>query len=299
MKSILITGASGFILNPIFALLKEQNVDIHVIGRSNVFHQYNNVRFHHFDLLNTHDFKNIMQFIRPTHLIHAAWYTEHGHFWESSQNSLWVHASELLFESFYRYGGQHIIGLGSCAEYCWKNQNFHEGILSNIPASYYGKTKKKTSEILKVLAEKYGTSYIWVRVFFPYGPMDSVARFLPHVISNLMNNKSIKCMQPESIRDYIHVHDICRILVQLLDVKENAFVNLGTGHGIKMQELVEYIAYTLNKNNLVGYGTSCDTTKVVADLTVLKTLVDVGPFIDLRTGIKNLIENYPQSLMMQ
>src|SRR3954471_24528139 len=55
--------------------------------------------------------------LKPTHLLHAAWYTAYGKFWNAPENTAWLEASTFLFKKFIAHGGHRIVGIGSCAEY--------------------------------------------------------------------------------------------------------------------------------------------------------------------------------------
>src|SRR5205823_13981481 len=57
--------------------------------------------------------------VRPSHLLHLAWETEHGHFWTSPENLRWVEAALHLWRRLDEVSGYRAVGAGTCAEYTW------------------------------------------------------------------------------------------------------------------------------------------------------------------------------------
>ena len=64
-----------------------------------------------------HEGVALLREVRPTLLIHAAWFVEHGRFWTAPENQDWLEASDRLARAFVEGGGRRILGVGSCAEY--------------------------------------------------------------------------------------------------------------------------------------------------------------------------------------
>ena len=80
---------------------------------------------------------------QPTHLLHLAWYTEHGSFWNSPENLAWLAASVQLVGAFTAAGGRRAVVAGSCAEYDWSGpQPCSEPATPLRPHTLYGTCKK-------------------------------------------------------------------------------------------------------------------------------------------------------------
>ncbi|QEP42738.1 NAD-dependent epimerase/dehydratase family protein [Ectothiorhodospiraceae bacterium BW-2] len=94
---ILLTGATGFIGRYIVQELQQQAIDFVTLGRSNPDRYRNHITA---DLLATSDFADIVKTAQATHLIHLAWYAEHGKYWSSPLNLDWMQATTRLVEAF-------------------------------------------------------------------------------------------------------------------------------------------------------------------------------------------------------
>ena len=85
---MLVTGATGFVGRQALAPLAARGYDVHAVGRREV------------DLLDPDATRRLVEELRPTHLLHFAWYAEPGAFWQSTENERWLAASLQLLEAF-------------------------------------------------------------------------------------------------------------------------------------------------------------------------------------------------------
>ena len=116
MKTVLITGASGFFGKSVLRALKagdEQDRYI-CIGHRHVLDR-DDSRFEwvQTDLLKKDAICHLIETYQPSHIIHLAWFVEHGAFWHASLNVDWLWATTQLFDAFLKHGGRHFIGAGT------------------------------------------------------------------------------------------------------------------------------------------------------------------------------------------
>ena len=79
---VLLTGASGFLGLTVVELLSRQGIDTVVAGRRPL-HGVNANKFLQVDFLSSVDFNELIKSSGATHLLHFAWFTEHGKYWTS------------------------------------------------------------------------------------------------------------------------------------------------------------------------------------------------------------------------
>src|SRR5215212_5161524 len=82
MKRVLVTGATGFIGRHVVPELLERRYDVHTVGRTDEA-LHDQVTFHLCDLLDGSQIRALMAEVRPTDLLHFAWYAEPGLYWSS------------------------------------------------------------------------------------------------------------------------------------------------------------------------------------------------------------------------
>jgi nucleoside-diphosphate-sugar epimerase len=280
-KRIIVTGASGFVGRHVLKPLAARGYDIYAITRS-PRRNSNNIRWVEADLLNPYERRVLMDCIKPTHLLHAAWHTEHSSFWHSPHNRAWLLASIDLLEHFIRNGGRRVIGIGSCAEYDWLKAGQLPWREENAcqPATPYGEAKYALYTAATLLAKEQKFSFAWARLFFLYGPGEPPTKLVASVIRALHKGEVAQCSSGRHIRDFTYIGDIGEALAALVDSHCTGAVNLSAGRGIAIRELVQQIGALMGKPELVQLGALPDREgephSIVADTSKLRQHVSVA-----------------------
>ena len=94
---VLLTGASGFIGRYVLRALQHRGIKVVAVGRAR---PQPSASFVEADLLSISDFGPLVQQVQATHLLHLAWYAEHGKYWTSPLNLRWAESTTRLVEAF-------------------------------------------------------------------------------------------------------------------------------------------------------------------------------------------------------
>jgi len=301
MKRVLVTGAAGFIgrycLSPLIAC----NYEVHCADLTLPQEDNPGVHWHVADLLNPQQVQEVMAQVRPTHLLHLAWYTKHKEYWHSLENLRWIQASLDLLQQFYKYGGRRIVVAGTCAEYDWRYGYCSENVTPLSPATLYGICKHSLQTILTAFAEQTGLSAAWGRIFFLYGPNEHPDRLVSSVIRSLLKNETARCSHGNQIRDFLYVEDVADAFVALLDSEVFGTVNIASGEPRKLKRIIYNIADKLNKYKLIELNAlpvSADEAKVlIADISRLTTDVGWSPKLNLDQGLDLTINWLKEQLL--
>lgn len=255
MKRALVTGATGFVGRQACLPLVERGYEVHAVTRQAANDLPPEVVVHQADLLDCEGHRALLESIRPSHLLHSAWYVEHGKYWDAAENALWLKASLSLVEAFCLSGGSRVVGVGTCAEYDWRYGLLVEGETPELPASLYGSAKLAAGTNGAALAAARGVEFSWARIFFPYGPGEPAIRFIPHVITSLLQGKPARCTHGGQFRDFLHVADVGTALAGLLDANLCGPVNIGSGVPVKLGDIASRLAVALGRPELLIQGT--------------------------------------------
>ena len=256
MKTILVTGGTGFIGHHSLPLLLEDGYDIHITVRdkSKIKNQNPYIHYHECDLLNGSQQEQLFNSLKPSYLLHFAWNAIPGKFWSSPDNLQWVEKSLEILRNFIEFGGQRVVFAGTCAEYDWSYGYCTENITPTNPQSLYGTCKNGLRQIFEQYCQQSGVSYAWGRIFWLYGINEYPERLVPSVINNLLNGQPAKCTHGQQFRDFMYVEDVSAAFVRLLDSEIKGVVNIGSGQPITIKEIVTEIATRLNSLNLLEFG---------------------------------------------
>ena len=299
MTRVLVTGATGFIGRQTLPGLLERGHDVHASYRDQPGESKPGLSWHRADLLDSGQAEALVRETGATHLLHLAWYGEHGKFWSSTENVPWVEATLRLLRVFAATGGRRAVLAGSCAEYEWSAAGSWNGVCSElstplVPATFYGKCKHATYVVAEALAAEAGLSSAWGRIFFVYGPHEHSGRLVSSLAGALAAGKPAPTTEGSQQRDFLHVADVGAALVALLDSAVEGAVNIGSGEATPVGRIADLIAEAAGNRELVRRGELStqpgDPPVIVADVRRLREEVGWEPGISLERGIRQTVE---------
>lgn len=239
---VLLTGASGFIGRYVLHALKCGGINTVTVGRHP---SSGNVSFIEADLLNTADFQPLLNEAKASHLLHLAWYVEHGKYWASPLNLRWVEATTRLVEAFSASGGRHVVVAGTCAEYDWSYGYCREDSTPLVPATFYGTTKDAARRLVMAVCAQQQVSCAWGRIFLPYGTGEAAVRLIPSLIEVFKGTREPFGVNAGVYRDFLHVSDIADAFVTLLQCGAQGTYNISSGEPVRLAEVVRLLAHQL------------------------------------------------------
>jgi nucleoside-diphosphate-sugar epimerase len=269
VKRTLVTGASGFVGRAAIAALGAAGYEVHAVSRG----RREDADWHSADLLEPHAAEELMRATRPTHLLHLAWTTEHGRYWEDPANLAWVEASRRLVDAFSEAGGERAVLAGTCAQRAW-------------PDTLYARAKNEASGFFAATG----------LLLFPYGPYERPERLVPSVTLSLLAGEEAPTTPGKQVRDFVHVADCGRGRAALLGSGVQGDVEIGTGRATSVAEIARTIGRLLGREELLRVGAlpGDDESRVVADTARLRDEVGVTPQYGLEEGLRDAVEWWRQ-----
>lgn len=236
---VLATGTSGFVGQPILRALVRHGIPVVCVGRNR---PPGDVDFIQADLLSASDLTSVVAKAGATHLLHLAWYAEHGKYWTSSLNLRWVDATVRLVEAFCGTGGRHVVVAGTCAEYDWSHGYCREDSTPAVPATLYGTAKDVTRRLVAAICGPQGVTCAWGRIFLPYGATEAAARLIPSLAAAFRGERPAFGVNASAFRDFIYVDDLAQAFVTLLQRNADGIFNISSGKPVAIADLVRQLA---------------------------------------------------------
>jgi nucleoside-diphosphate-sugar epimerase len=237
---VLLTGATGFIGRQVLNQLQKEEVEVVVLGRARPLGYLG--EYIECDLLQQEPSEQLIQSVGASHLIHLAWYAEHGAYWTSPVNLRWVEATVRLSEAFCSTGGKQMVLAGTCAEYDWSYRYCTETKTPLNPNSLYGTAKDATRRLVAAICKQNQVNFAWGRIFFPYGPGEDRRRLIPSLIDVFDGKRAPFAVSANAYRDFIHVNDVASGFLALLQSDCVGEFNICSGKPISIAEVVNILA---------------------------------------------------------
>lgn len=239
---VLLTGGSGFVGRYVLNALQHQGIEVVTVGRAR---SQPSVPFIEADLLSVTDFGPLVKQAQATHLLHLAWYAEHGKYWTSPLNLRWAEATTRLVEAFCEAGGKQAVIAGTCAEYDWTHGYCREDGTPLNPATLYGTAKDATRRLVMAVCAQQQVSCAWGRIFLPYGDGESASRLIPSLIEVFRGLRAPFGVNAMAYRDFLHASDVAEGFVRLLTTGANGAYNVCSGEPVRLAEVVTTLASLL------------------------------------------------------
>jgi nucleoside-diphosphate-sugar epimerase len=292
MTRVLVTGASGFIGRAAIGPLAARGFEVHAVSSRPPRDPDPRATWHRRDLLVPGEPARLVEAVKPTHLLHLAWYAVPGKYWTAPENVDWVSASAALVGAFERHGGRRFVGAGTCAEYAPTDGDCDERTTPLTPSTLYGTCKHAVHTVVEALASG-RLSAAWGRVFFLYGPHEDPSRLVPGVIRALLDGRDALCTAGTQVRDFMHVDDVADAFAALVASGVEGAVNVASGRPVTLADVITSIARQMKGERLIRLGARPIPDGELPSITAATTILnkDVG-----WTGARDLDEGIAETI---
>lgn len=295
MKSVLITGGSGYLGSHLCKLLKLQKWHVVIFDLQTPQHKYYD-EFVHGDIRDREEVAGAFLANKFNLVIHCASRIEVGEsmkdpteFWEVN-----VGGTAILLNAMKKAKVKELLFSSTAAVYQASKNPISEGqpLASN---SVYGDTKSVCEKMIADSGLKYG-----IFRYFNLAGADLSAEMgenhnpETHLIPNILNNlKNVKIFgndydTPDGtcVRDYVHVLDVAKAHLQgwnYLQKNDSFIVNLGSGVGLSILEVLKAVCNATHKEvkAKVLPRRAGDPDCLVADISKAKELLGYEPEFDI------------------
>ncbi len=306
-KKILVTGGTGLIGVPLVEMLIAKGGQIRIVSLDDPSMVRRDVEFLRLNLTN---FDNCLKACDGMEFIfHLAGIKGSPDMTRKKPASFFVPTilfNTAMMEAARQCGVERYLFTSSIGVYS-PAEIFHEDDVWKTFPSENDRFAGWAKRIGELQADAYRIEYGWdkiaiVRPANVYGPYDNFdpdnAMVIPSLIRRAMDGESPLRVWGDgsSIRDFIHARDVARGMLLAIEKGLGQTVNLGSGKGMSIKEIVTIIAGNIKVKPRIVW----DTTKPSGDKRRVMDISRAGaigfhPEIDIRKGIKETMDWYEKN----
>jgi nucleoside-diphosphate-sugar epimerase len=289
MKILVIGG--GFLATSIIERLQAEGHDLIVYSRRNrpeiACQQISG------NIFDFEEFVKILQW-KPQIVIHTAWITTPGIYKNDKSNADYATFTTKLAKELVSTDVEHLIILGTCAEYGSTHTPCIAGTSTLSPRSFYAKQKVSTLLAVKELMKDSSCRLTWSRIFYPYGPNQDKGRLIPSIITSLETGVAMILEDTTSIYDWITTRDVASAISWVIRNNLPTEIDVGTSIGYKNLDILRTLEELLHLENYLPADKTHQTgfNEVLVmdkDSSLLKS--GWSPQDTLISGLKWMISN--------
>ncbi|MXZ43115.1 MAG: NAD-dependent epimerase/dehydratase family protein [Caldilineaceae bacterium SB0666_bin_21] len=170
------------------------------------------------------------------------------------------------------------------------------------PGVPYAVSKVAAENYLFSIAGLNGFEAVALRIFNTYGPWQPVphahAPVIPRFMHDTLNRRSVVIFgDGHQTRDFIYIDDVVRALVLAAEMPgiHGHVLNIGSGCETTINELVGLIGKTVGckPHVLHNQDTAAGVSRLVADMSKARRVLDFKPRVSLRDGLQRFHELEP------
>jgi nucleoside-diphosphate-sugar epimerase len=253
---ILITGASGFIGKNLLKYLYKKNYQIFACyfkKKPNLIHK--NIHWIKFDITKSKSYKKIF-LISPDIIIHLAWYGIPDFSFKTS-NTNFKFSLKFFNQVLKIKNLKRVIISGSCYEY------YNSKIKKKKKLNHFVNAKIKLRKELIKLANKNKKIFIWLRIFYVYGPLQRKNSLISYLIKNFKNGRKPILREPNNFNDFIHIDDVCSAIEKaIIKPKISSVFDIGSGKLTSVLKIYKFLEFKIRNKNSFYFNIINNSPKI-------------------------------------
>lgn len=157
------------------------------------------------------------------------------------------------------------------------------------PMNLHASLKVANEKLIEKYCSDKHVDYTIARIFNMYGGNDNFS-IVSKIINAYKTNQQLNIVNNgNAIRDFIHIDDVAEVYLKLLDSKNIPILNIGTGNGISIKTIIDYLRN--NKIDILVYNITKNELKIsTADNQLLINLIGKKIFREVQEFLREELQ---------
>ena len=306
-KTMLVTGADGFIGSHLTEMLLNEGYKVHALSQYNSFNNWGwledinhpNLEVVTGDVRDPHYCKHISRDVDTIFHLAALIAIPYSYIAPDSYVDTNVKGTLNICQAAKENGVRRVLVTSTSEVYGTAQYVPIDEKHPKQPQSPYSATKIGADAMAMSFYNAFELPVVIVRPFNTYGPRQSARAIIPTIITQIANGATeIKLGDLTPTRDFNFVKDTCRGFIQLADCDEaiGQEVNVCSNYEISMRDTLNLIADIMGKDVKFVEDTqrlrpkNSEVFRLWGDNTKIKGLTGFEPEYDIRRGLEETIK---------
>jgi len=299
LKTVLVTGATGFVAANLIRRLIDMPYDLYTMSRPQskiwrIKDIYNSLINYEVDIRDETAVTSAVKEIEPDVILHLA---THGAYPRTQKDFDTIMDTNItgthnLLNACAKLGFNHFIYTGSSSEYGVKDKPMKENDEIE-PIDTYGISKATATTLCRTLALNDKLPITILRLFSVYGYYEAPTRLIPTLIRAQLKNEMVSFFEPYAVRDFIFIEDVVDVLANMIEKPTTGEIfNVGFGEQHSVTEVLKIIM-NLTDTYIFQFDKLDERREPktwVSDNTKLKQFLNWQPKFSLEAGLKKTVE---------
>lgn len=291
-KSVLITGASGFIGSRLIEKLKETGTTIYAVSRNPPSELEDSVIWLKADVSNLEELQSIFETYEINIVFHLASQVTGNRDVKQIEPTLRSNlvSTVNLLTLVTQFKCDRLVSIGSMEEPHIDS--------SDVPSSPYSAAKWAGTGYSRMFFQLYNTPVVTATLYMVYGPdQRDEAKLIPYVTTSLLSNVSPRLSTGKREIDWIYVDDVVEGLIKIAITPGilGQVIDLGSGKTHTIRTIVEKLVSIIQPEVAPNFNALADRPLEktrIANVERSRSLIDWKPRVSLDEGLSKTVNWY-------
>ncbi len=248
------------------------------------------------DLKDIDVWKKELKKFRPDAVIHLAWEGLEQYDFTAAVSLRNMTNSLNIISAAAELGCKKFLSVGSCWEYGDGEGALKESAPLLLPAHVpdFVIAKRTIQAMGEQIALQSKMQFLWVRLFFAYGPGQKPRTLIAHLVRSFKNGVMPEVKNKSGANDFVYIDDVTDALIKILEKskKPSVIYNIGSGRLTSVAEVAKEVYKSFNLPAPKWCLKRARPRGFYANISKIKKEIGWKPRTSIKEGVRKTVEYF-------